>query len=67
MVQFSGSYQRTRDEAGKITQNWHLENLDIPSGLSVQKEEVKRLIEDALNVQGVLYSRKNIDYVVVNF
>ena len=66
VVQFSGSYERSRDNAGKITQNWNIENLEIPSSISDLKEEIVRLIRDALDVRGVLYSRKNIDYVIVN-
>ena len=66
VVGFSGYYQRTRDNVGSITQNWYIQNLEIPSSISDLKEEIVRLVRDALDVRGVLYSRKNIDYVVVN-
>ena len=66
VVRFSGIDKRSRDDTGNFILNWQIESLEIPSPISEQKEEIIVLVRDALDVMGILYSRKGVDRVVVD-
>lgn len=50
-----------------VVLTWKVNRLNIPPALHERKDEVKQLIREALDVQGLLYNRSRVSAVNVQF
>jgi hypothetical protein len=67
LIFFDGEPAVSQKGQEKPTLTWHITKLDFPSRLQNQREEVIKLISEALDAQGLLYSRERVKAVRVNF
>lgn len=68
-IRFSGEYRVSGElSKGELqVMTWNIGQITIPAGLALQREESLDLVREALDAQGLHYSRLNIAAVVVNF